>query len=152
MTSEELLQADGEALRALLAREYALEGSLRPLPGEVDANFELTAGAERWLVKVSAHESAAALALQVAALEHAAAQDPTTPTTRTRRSGAGASVTPLSLRDGDRQVWVSDWLEGRLMAEHGALPPQTHEQLGRALGRLDRALQTFDDTRARRTL
>ena len=52
-----------------IARElYGLDATASPLPGELDLNFALTAGADRYVLKL--HAGAPDLALEDAVLEH----------------------------------------------------------------------------------
>jgi len=152
VTSDDFLLAHGDALDELLAREYGLAGQLQPLPGERDANLRLTTAEAAFLVKVGADGDESTLALQIAALEHIAANAPSTPTTRTMRSQTGATFTTLVTSDAARPVWVSRWLPGTLMAARDALDLATCEQLGRSIAALDRALLSFEDARAKREL
>ena len=152
MTSEDFLRTNRVDLAALMAADYGVEGEWTPIDGERDLNFRLTTSAGAFLVKVAADEDAHAFDLQVAALEHVARTAPTLPTTRTVKTGRGAPWSRLVAEGCERRVWVCEWLHGALLADRGQVELRTCERLGGQLGALDRALQSFEDRRATRTL
>ncbi|MEX2649945.1 MAG: aminotransferase class III-fold pyridoxal phosphate-dependent enzyme [Alphaproteobacteria bacterium] len=123
-----------------LARElYGLDGESTPLHGERNANYLIRGSKQGLILKVAgALEDLGGVRLQIAALEHLAAIDPTLPVPRVIRA-----------RDGRATVEV----DGRTVFAVSALPGRSMEAIDfgldhlRALGvlvaRLDRALRGF---------
>ena len=144
MTSDDFLRAHRAGLTALAAKDYGLEGRWQALAGERDRNYRLTTAAGSYLVKVAADVDPRAFELQVAALAHVAAVAPDLPTTRTVPTAQGESRASLAVEGGERRVWVSRWLHGDLLAGRGPVDLETCASLGRLLGDLDRALESFD--------
>jgi len=146
-----------------LARDvYGLAASASPLPSERDQNFLLISagdlgtgglGAVRYVLKIAnATEDRAMLEAQNAAMAHVA-----DPPTRLRRFGGTGRVAlcphALPTRSGDliavvpggvHFVRLVTYVEGVPLAEVRARTPALFESLGRAVGRLDRALDGFD--------
>jgi Ser/Thr protein kinase RdoA (MazF antagonist) len=132
-----------------LARDiYGLAASASPLPSERDQNFllESTAGTGglgtgRFVLKIAnATEDRAMLEAQNAAMAHVAARVALCPHALPTRSGDLLAVVP----GGVHFVRLVTYLEGIPFAEVGAPTPALFESLGRAVGRLDRALDGFD--------
>src|SRR5262245_5774046 len=145
-----------------LARDvYGLIASASPLPSERDQNFLLTSrgdlrtgdwGTGRYVLKIAnATEDRAMLEAQNAAMAHVA--DPT----RQRRFGGTSRVAlcphALPTRSGDliavapggvHFVRLVTYVEGVPLAEVLERTPALFVSLGRAVGRLDRALDGFD--------
>ena len=132
---------------AWLAREhFGLAGTIRPLAGERDRNFRVTAsdGADYVLKIVHPAEDAAVTELQTLALRHIASRDAGLATPR--------AVTPCNARTGDvvwhepgqpdRHVRCYTYLEGCPLHLSAGSPSQ-RQALGRFLARLDRALADF---------
>ena len=123
----------------IAARHFGLACSATPLPSERDQNFLLrtSAGARFILKAANANERLEVLEAECAVMHHLA------PT----------GLTPQVVRASDGQEIASD--EGHYVRVITALPGQTlgstplhtdalRRNIGRALGRLDRALATFD--------
>ena len=124
---------------ALGERVYGIAATATDLPSERDQNFQLrTASGERFILKLAnANESRDVLEAECAVMRHLAS--------------TGLAPTPIRTTD-DREiaehgpylVRLISALEGRTF---GSTPLQTdalRRNIGRALGRLDRALATFD--------
>jgi Ser/Thr protein kinase RdoA (MazF antagonist) len=134
------------------ARElFGLEGAATALPSERDQNFLIAAGdGRRYVLKIAnASEDRAMLDAQNAAMAHLATRVafcPRVVPTRTaaprdatdRRAAIG--VTP----DGVHLVRLVTYLPGTPLALVRARTPNLLESLGRAVGRLDAALEGFD--------
>jgi len=156
---------EAEAIR--LARElYGLEATARALPGEYDDNFHLTTN-ER--VTSSGPGSTEGLAfvlkvmhparersfidLQCRALTHLAQRAPQLPLPRVTPNRSGELFTSIAAGDGSKRlVWLLTFLHGKVLAE---VRPQTQEllgDLGRFLGEMDAALQSFGHPAAHREL
>ena len=132
-----------------LARDvYGLAASASPLPSERDQNFLLESTAEtgglrtgRFVLKIAnATEDRAMLEAQNAAMAHVAARVALCPHALPTRSGDLIAVVPGDVHF----VRLVTYLEGIPFAEVGARTPALFESLGRAVGRLDRALDGFD--------
>lgn len=109
-----------------IARElYGLDATVRPLPGEHDLNFALTADGTRYVLKL--HAGAADLALEDAVLEHLR-DEPAVP----RLAG------PTQTQNG-YTVRLLSWLDGAPWAD----APGDLAELGRTVARVDRALASF---------
>jgi Ser/Thr protein kinase RdoA (MazF antagonist) len=153
-----------------LARDvYGLAASASPLPSERDQNFLLSSTGDvgtgalgtddrgltavRYVLKIAnATEDRAMLEAQNAAMAHVA-----DPPTRLRRFGGTGRVAlcphALPTRNGDliavvpggvHFVRLVTYVEGVPLAEVRERTPALFESLGRAVGRLDRALDGFD--------
>jgi Ser/Thr protein kinase RdoA (MazF antagonist) len=132
-----------------LARDlYGLVAIAAPLPSERDQNFllESTAGTGglgtgRYVLKIAnATEDRAMLEAQNAAMAHVAARAALCPHALPARSGDLIAVVP----GGVHFVRLVTYLEGVPLAEVRERTPALFESLGRAVGRLDRALDSFD--------
>jgi 4-aminobutyrate aminotransferase-like enzyme/Ser/Thr protein kinase RdoA (MazF antagonist) len=145
---------EAEAVR--LARElYGLETTARALPGEYDDNFHLTrADGQAFVLKVMhpAREHAF-IDLQCRALTHLAQRAPQLRLPRVTPNRSGELFASIAAADGStRLVWLLTFLSGTVLAE---VRPHTTEllgDLGRFLGEMDAALQTFTHAAAHREL
>lgn len=109
-----------------IARDlYGLDATARPLPGEHDLNFALTADGTRYVLKL--HADAADLALEDAVLEHLRDEPAVPRLAGTTQTSNGYTVRLLS------------WLEGAAWAQ----APGDMAELGRTVARVDRALADF---------
>src|SRR5262245_15953263 len=133
-----------------LARDlYGLAASVSPLPSERDQNFLLTSagdlgtgglGAVRYVLKIAnATEDRAMLEAQNAAMARAS-RVALCPHALPTRSGDLIAVAP----GGVHFVRLVTYVEGVPLAEVRERTPALFESLGRAVGRLDRALDGFD--------
>src|ERR1700674_2821720 len=145
---------EAEAVR--LARElYGLEATARALPGEYDDNFHLTsANGHAFVLKVMhpAREQSF-IDLQCRALTHLAQRAPQLPMPRVTPNRSGEQFTSVAAADGStRLVWLLTFVRGTVLAE---VRPHTAEllgDLGRFLGEMDAALQSFAHAAAHREL
>src|SRR6266576_3722415 len=145
---------EAEAVR--LARElYGLEASARSLPGEYDDNFHLTsADGHAFVLKVMhpARERSF-IDLQCRALTHLAQCAPQLPLPRVTPNRSGEQFTSIAAADGStRLIWLLSFVNGKVLAE---VRPHTTEllgDLGRFLGEMDAALQSFTHAAAHREL
>jgi len=128
---------------ARLAREmYGLDTSASALPSERDQNFRLTTTAGgRYVVEIAnAAEPRAMLEAQNAAMAHVADRVAFCPRVLPTIAGDTVGIAP----DSGHFVRLVTYLDGIPLAEAGARPTALLESLGRAVGRLDRALEDFD--------
>jgi Ser/Thr protein kinase RdoA (MazF antagonist) len=134
---------DAEA--ADLVREvYGLDGSASPLPSERDQNFAVTtASDDRFVLKIAnASESADLLEAQNAALAHLAL---TGLCARIVTALDGREIARVSNADGRvHLVRLLTWLPGQPLATATVVSGRLFEQVGRAIGTIDRALASFD--------
>jgi Ser/Thr protein kinase RdoA (MazF antagonist) len=129
---------------------YGLAASASTLPSERDQNFLLAStadletggpGTARYVLKIAnATEDRAMLEAQNAAMAHVARGVALCPHALQTRSGELIGVVP----GGVHFVRLVTFLEGTPFAQAGARTPALFESLGRAVGRLDRALDGFD--------
>jgi Ser/Thr protein kinase RdoA (MazF antagonist) len=128
---------------ARLARElYGLDASASLLPSERDQNFLLaTRAGDRYVLKVAnATENRAMLEAQNAAMAHVADREAFCPRVLPTIAGGTIGAAP----DSGHLVRLVTYLDGIPLAEAGARSAALLESLGRAVGRLDRALEDFD--------
>src|SRR5712664_2679489 len=145
---------EAEAVR--LARElYGLEATARALPGEHDENFHLTsADGHAFVLKVMhpAREQSF-IELQCRALTHLAQRAPQLRLPRVTPNRSGELFASIAAADGStRLVWLLTFLSGTGLAE---VRPHTTEllgDLGRFLGEMDAALESFTHPAAHREL
>jgi 4-aminobutyrate aminotransferase-like enzyme/Ser/Thr protein kinase RdoA (MazF antagonist) len=129
-----------------LARElYGLDGDAESLPSERDQNFLVTAGGERYVLKIAnATERQEMLEAQNAAMAHL----------------EGTALVPRVLPDrGGRLIATAadghfvrllTWIPGEPLGSLKPRPPAVLEDLGSRLGQVSRALEGFDHPAARR--
>jgi 4-aminobutyrate aminotransferase-like enzyme/Ser/Thr protein kinase RdoA (MazF antagonist) len=145
---------EAEAVR--LARElYGLEATARALPGEYDDNFHLArADGHAFVLKVMhpARERSF-IDLQCRALTHLAQRAPQLPLPRVTPNRSGELFTSIAAADGStRLVWLLTFLNGKVLAEVRPHSAELLGDLGRFLGEVDAALQSFAHAAARREL
>lgn len=119
---------------------YGIQASARPLTGEFDQNFHLTAGSMQYVLKVMRPGCARDfIDLQQRALQHLAGLP------IPRVAGEVAEI------DG-HLVWMLEWLPGKLLAHLNPPTPQVLGALGRLLGQVDSGLADFSHPAAHREL
>jgi len=145
---------EAEAVR--LARElYGLEASARALPGEYDDNFHLTSADGRAFVLKVMHPARerSFIDLQCRALTHLAQRAPQLPLPRVTTDRSGEQFTSIVAADGStRLVWLLTFVRGTVLAEVRPHTPELLSDLGRFLGEMDTALQSFAHAAAHREL
>jgi Ser/Thr protein kinase RdoA (MazF antagonist) len=125
-----------------LARDvYGISAAASPLPSERDQNFLLaTAAGDRYVLKIAnGAEHRMMLEAQNAAMDLAAAR-----TGLTSRVLPTASGDTIAIAGDGYLVRLVTYLDGRPLAEAGSRAPALLENVGRAVGRLDAALASFD--------
>lgn len=132
-----------EEATELAERLFGLRGAVSTLDSERDQNFRVGAGAGSSVLKISnPAERPAAIAMQVAAIEHVAAVDPTLPVPRVVRTRTGEPYAVLE-RNGRRHlVHVLSFLEGDELAP-GDLDDDGLRRFGGLVARMGRALRGF---------
>src|SRR5882757_11092112 len=145
---------EAEAVR--LARElYGLEASARALPGEYDDNFHLAGADGRAFVLKVTHPARerSFIDLQCRALTHLAQRAPQLPLPRVIPNQSGELFTSIVAADGStRLVWLLTFLNGKVLVEVRPHSPELLRDLGRFLGEMDGALQSFAHPAASREL
>jgi 4-aminobutyrate aminotransferase-like enzyme/Ser/Thr protein kinase RdoA (MazF antagonist)/murein DD-endopeptidase MepM/ murein hydrolase activator NlpD len=145
-----------ETEAARLARDiYGLEASARSLPGEYDDNFHLTAADGRAFVLKVMHPARepSFLDLQCRALVRLAERAPQLPLPRVLPNRSGELFSEISSADGSKRlVWALSFLKGTVLAEARPHAPELLRDLGRFLGEMDAALQSFEHPAAHREL
>ncbi|MFN8496819.1 MAG: aminotransferase class III-fold pyridoxal phosphate-dependent enzyme [Anaerolineae bacterium] len=143
-----------EADAARLAWEwYGVRAVAAALPGEMGQNFRLRAddGRETILKISDPSESWDSLDFQAQALDHLAAHAPTLPVPRVLRDRDGRALVPLD-DDEQRYARLLTYLPGRLLVDVNPHPPALLRDVGRVLGEMDAALQSFSHPAMRRDL
>jgi len=139
-----------------MARDlYGITATAQPLPSERDQNFVVaTTAGERFVLKIAnAGEERGTLDLQNAALLHVAAEDAELVLPRVRPSVGGRSIeTVKDDRGTPYLVRLLTWVDGTVMAQASPHLAPLVDSLGRWLGRLDAALQSFSHPAADRDL
>src|SRR6195256_2297894 len=145
---------EAEAVR--LARElYGLETTARALPGEYDDNFHLTNADGRAFVLKVMHPARerSFIDLQCRALTHLAQRAPHLPLPRVTANRNREPFTSITAADGStRLVWLLTFVNGTVLAEVRPHTPELLGDLGRFLGEMDAALQSFAHAAAHREL
>src|SRR5712671_3879200 len=136
---------EAEAVR--LAQDlYGLETTARALPGEYDDNFHLTsADGQAFVLKVMhpAREHSF-IDLQCQALRHLAQRAPQLPLPRVTPNRSGELFTSIAAADGAaRLVWLLTFVPGKVLADVRPHSMELLGDLGRFLGEMDAALQSF---------
>jgi 4-aminobutyrate aminotransferase-like enzyme/Ser/Thr protein kinase RdoA (MazF antagonist) len=145
-----------EAEAVGLARElYGFETTAKSLPGEYDDNFHLTCADGREFVLKVMHPARerSFLDLQCQALTHLGKFAPRLALPRVLPNRSGELFQPAETKDGTaRLVWMLSFVQGTVLARVRPHSAELLEDLGRFLGELDTALQTFAHPAAQREL
>jgi len=138
------------------ARElYALEATARALAGEYDDNFQLTSGDGHGFVLKVMHPAReqSFIDMQCRALRHLAERAPQLPLPRVISNQQGELFSSTLAADGStRLVWLLSFVNGTVLAEVRPHTPELLGDLGRFLGKMDAALQSFTHAAAHREL
>jgi 4-aminobutyrate aminotransferase-like enzyme/Ser/Thr protein kinase RdoA (MazF antagonist) len=145
---------EAEAVR--LGREiYGLEVCAWALPGEYDDNFHLTTSDGSAFVLKAMHPARERpfIDLQCKALIHLAEHAPQLPLPRVLPNRGGELFTEITFADGfNRLVWLLSFVKGTVLAKVRPHAPELLRDLGRFLGQMDAALQSFEHPAAHREL
>jgi 4-aminobutyrate aminotransferase-like enzyme/Ser/Thr protein kinase RdoA (MazF antagonist) len=145
---------EAEAVR--LARElYGIAGTAKGLPGEYDDNFHFSAAEGREFVLKVMHPARerSFIDLQCRALLHLAERAPGLPLPRVIPNRSGEIHSEITVADGaKRLVWMLGFVRGTVLAKVRPHTPELLSDLGRFLGEMDAALQTFSHPAAHREL
>src|SRR5688500_2814874 len=140
--------------KEILAAHWKQLDSVRPLPGERERNFHVytAEGAEFVLKVASPLEDAAAIELQVEALEHLARVAPRVPVPRVVAAADGRRIVPHMAGGEACNARLLTWLPGRPLAKVSPHPPALLHGIGQSLDAITAALSTFEHRAARRAL
>jgi len=152
--NDDLTGITESAVASVLLEHWAMMGTVRALPGEVDRNFRVyTAAGDEFILKAAgAGSDSAALDLQDAALAHLGAQPGVPPIPRPIRTVDGRSTVEATADGQVITVRLLTALPGEPMATARPHTPDLLRQLGRTLGALTHGLSTFHHPSARRDL
>ncbi|MEQ8602056.1 MAG: aminotransferase class III-fold pyridoxal phosphate-dependent enzyme [Marivibrio sp.] len=142
------------AFAAKAAREiFGLEGTLKALPSDRDANYKLASDQGDFILKFfHPDEDPAVIDFQTEALLHIQRHAPDLPVPHVRRTRRGDSMARVTAPDGRTSiVRLLTWLPGAVLGEVSPAPELLHD-LGSTLARLDLALRGFFHPSARHTL
>jgi len=132
------------------------EVSAAALPGEYDANFEISSRSlgRRVLKVMHPARERSLVDLQISALEHLARKAPALVVPRVQKTREGDSMSAVTVqadRSGvSRIIWMLSFLEGRPLAEARPRRDELLVGLGRTLGALDSGLSDFTHPAGRR--
>ncbi len=136
-------------------RLFAIGASAHSLPGEYDDNFHLraTTGSEFVLKIMHPDRDRGFVEMQCAVLQHLAKNAPELPLPRVVPSADGQAFVETKIEDGSKRlIWLLTFLRGKTLAEFRPHSAELLEELGRFLGRMDRALESFTHPAAHREL
>lgn len=144
---------DEPLVSMLLEKHYGLGGGLERLATEKDDTFRLRTDSRSYLVKVAPpSEPEAVVALQTAVMRFLENAAPELPVQRVRLTVDGRDHILAMMEDGRARVLrMLDFVEGALLAD---LEPDTTQltTVGRILGQIDVALESFSHPAAQRGL
>jgi len=140
-------------IRNFLKTNYAIEGQISDLPGELDFNyFVKTIEGKAFTLKIAnVNEHRANLELQNSVINHLSNPSFSLQVSRVVKSVAGNEI--LEINDENsrpRMVRLLTWVEGRVFASVNPQTPILFERLGELCGKLCESLSTFDHPSAHR--
>lgn len=151
-TAAAISPAEAERLAAEL---YGITTAATSLPGEYDCNFHLRApdGKEFVLKCMHPARETAFVEMQCLALNHLAEYASGLPLPRIISQKSGEPFRPITDAAGQKRlVWLLSYLPGATLEKTKPHSCGLFENLGRFLGELDSALQTFSHPAAHREL
>ena len=140
------------ALRALLIREYGLDGELVAYPGEEACNTAVRTTTGHFMLKLLPSCPHELTELQAAAFEHVALRTKGVAIPNLVRTVRGERTVRARFDDGDRSGLLTTFLAGRAFASTSPVRQALLRSLGAQLGTLDRALLDFAHPAAQRPL
>jgi 4-aminobutyrate aminotransferase-like enzyme/Ser/Thr protein kinase RdoA (MazF antagonist) len=139
----------------LASKLYGLKVSAQTLPGEYDDNFQLMAADGRAFVLKVMHPARERgfIDLQCQALRHLAQRAPQLGLPRALPNRNGELFSSITVADGsNRLVWLLSFVNGTVLANVRPHAPELLRDIGRFLGEMDAALQSFSHPAAHREL
>jgi 4-aminobutyrate aminotransferase-like enzyme/Ser/Thr protein kinase RdoA (MazF antagonist) len=143
------------AATQLVQQLYGLRATVRPLPGEYDDNFHVTAQDSSEFVLKIMHPSrdASFVDMQCRALTHLADRAPQLLLPRVVPNLHGELYGKVQIDDPpERLAWLLTFLPGTVLAEANPRSPELLESLGKFLAELDEALHGFSHPATTREL
>ena len=134
---------------------YGIAGAAALLPGEYDCNFHVRArdGQEFVLKCMHPARRSSFVDMQCKALEHLEARVPYLPLPRVLRDNRARQFIEITDAAGQKRlVWMLSYLQGTTLEKSAPHPTELLVELGRFLGQMDSALQTFSHPEVRREL
>ena len=139
-----------------LAQEYyQLKVTVKPLPGEIDLNFQVkTDDGQTFTLKIAnPNELPQNLDFQNALIQHLAAAGLDLEVPRVVPAQTGALVTTIIAPDGSQRFMrLLTWIEGRCIADVRPHTSELMENVGALCGKLSQALAGFEHPAAHRWL
>ena len=139
-----------------LAQEhYQLKVTVKPLPGEIDLNFQVkTDDGQTFTLKIAnPKELPQNLDFQNALIQHLAAAGLDLEVPRVVPAQTGALVTSITAPDGSQRFMrLLTWIEGRCIADVRPHTSELMENVGALCGKLSQALSGFEHPAAHRWL
>lgn len=136
---------DADAAGAIAREQFGVAGTVTALPSERDQNFRIDATGARYVLKIAnPGETLAMLEAENGAMRHLAG------------TGLVPTVVPTIAggdigRSGASFVRLITWIDGRPLGDAPRQSDALMEDLGRAVGLMDRSLATFDHAALHRT-
>jgi 4-aminobutyrate aminotransferase-like enzyme/Ser/Thr protein kinase RdoA (MazF antagonist) len=137
----------------IIQKEYQLEGSLSPLPGEVDLNYRLeTSNGQNFVLKIAhAGEKQSHLQMQNAVMDHLAHKNLPLELPAVLKNRSEQSITLLTDdQHNQRMMRLLRWVPGRIYAQVEPQSTALLESLGAACGHMCAALSDFNHPDAHR--
>ena len=147
------MQFTTEWAARLVQELYGIEGSLSPLPGEIDLNFRVKVPSEKgYIFKVTSPQTDPhLLEMQTALLEHVATAKPSLNLPRVVPLQNGQNMHSFSHEGkSPRMLRMLSWVSGRVWAEVCPHSDELLRSLGKLCGEVSLALQGFDHPGAHR--
>jgi 4-aminobutyrate aminotransferase-like enzyme/Ser/Thr protein kinase RdoA (MazF antagonist) len=144
-----------DQISVLAEKYYQLKVTVKPLPGEIDLNFQVkTDDGQTFTLKIAnPNELPQNLDFQNALIEHLAAAGLDLEVPRVVPAQTGALVTTITAPDGSQRFMrLLTWIEGRCIADVRPHTSELMENVGALCGKLSRALSGFEHPAAHRWL
>jgi 4-aminobutyrate aminotransferase-like enzyme/Ser/Thr protein kinase RdoA (MazF antagonist) len=144
-----------EQISALAEAYYQLKVTVKPLPGEIDLNFQVkTDNGHFYTLKIAnPQELPQNLDFQNALIQHLAAAGLDLEVPRVVPAQTGALVTTITAPDGSQRFMrLLTWIEGRCIADVQPHTPELMGNVGALCGKLSLALAGFEHPAAHRWL
>ena len=141
---------DVEEATRLAHTHFAVAGELHVLGGERDLNFRVDADDGSYIFKIgNAADDEDIVGLQVAALQHVHARDPSLPVPRMHAGRDGRLLRRITLENGDSHILrLLSFLPG-IPVEDAPATLRTWREIGALMGRVNVALGSFFHPAAR---
>ncbi len=140
-----------DQIKILLKEQYGITGSISPLQGEVDLNFNIQNEQKEYILKIASPDTLyASLTFQHALLAHLKKHITSIDIPSIIHSKSGQDIVTLNFLGEERYVRVLDWIPGRVWAKVNPHSLSLLESLGKTCGEISKALVYFDHPGAHR--